>query len=715
MSKELINIDKFDKGLIPSVDPQDIDPNAMSYSENLDANVNGKLQGIPGNSVKSATLGLNYQRGGFLKRANGMYDLIYSDGTNIKAIQDFYGTPSGSTVISSVVGKAFVKQGLHMHIGTGNTSSNTTKWVGYTGTNLFGGISQLAYTGSGLNDAHPLGNYSGAANATFTIKISSLGTPDQWQWKKDSGSYSTAVDISSGVMTLQDGISVLFFATTGHALDDVWTFNVAVPSTAIFGSDALLSTYEGSSAGQFTLTGGGGSSTYLHRWKFSLVYDGISESSLSIGYVDAQVPNKDILTETLTLTLHGAGLSPNSFDKRLTSVNLYCAVSIDTNAANLGESQLVTSIPLTELSINYEQQLYINTGNDIYWLGVKIGSILGITYQQNTGIPETNDVVILNYNLAAIANGYNIVGDCYENSLIDAQFRLFRSKQGQYNNFDIVNDSMYIGFTPLAMEAFNGKLYVWDSSHTYVVDPDGLFIQDIIPGIGCSNDRSCEVIEVDEAHALIWSDVNNVYMSVGSGVMPIGDAIKIKAESGSVAWQSMINSSAIIIYDAVKQLVLIFVSLVANTDTQVFAYHILRKRWDYFPSFAAASTFITGAFTGANGETYAATSANLYNNFGSTTNRAWVYIGSELTFNTVEQIKAFYNFRIDSAGTGTTTPYYSIDKGSNYRTLTNTTEIKDVSGNWERHNSIRLKLTGAVGSCYVNAIELLYRKMMGVR
>jgi len=739
MPKRNIEISSFDKGLITSVNPQDIDVNAMSYSENLDANQNGKLQGILGNSVKSSTLGLGYQRGGFLHRLTGQYDLIYTDGVNINTILDFYGTPSGSTILSGVVGKTFLREGRHFYIGTGNDSSHPTKWVGYTDYQPMGGIGQTTFTGTGVDDVWAYGNYTDTVNHIYKIVIIATGANDTFKVQKDGVDLVTGISIATNQFfyLIENGIGIYFANETGHVVSDNWAFTANAKNLTIAHYNAQLSTYDAgltfsaASDGEVFMIGtvSGGTAIVLHRYAYSLTYDGVNESILNESPLDLNTDGT-FNSESITLIIKNGATSLSAIDSRITGINLYLAVSTDLTAANLGLYKLVQSATMNSLSpdaayypttvigfqsYNYSTTSFLPEGADRASYISVIAAMIGQSYEQITGIPQNADPVILNYNLSAELNGYAFVMNGYENSLTYSDLMLFRSKAGAFGAFDIINNSMWLGFNPVAVKAFNGKLYIWDTSHTYVVDPDGLFIQDILPGVGCSNDRSVEAIEVEQAHALVWSDANNIYLTQGSGIIPIGDAIKVPAESGALNWQGIVNSSAIIIYDAVKQLVLIFISKVANTDTQVFAYHIIKKRWDYFPDFAAASTFITGAFMGINGETYAATSANLYNNFGSTSNRAWIYIGSELIMGLAKQPKKYYNFKIDSAGTGTITPYYSINKGSSYRGLTSPDLIQDVSGIWEKQNSIRLKLTGAVGSCYVNAIELLYRIMDGVR
>lgn len=87
------------------------------------------------------------------------------------------------------------------------------------------------------------GSYTGTSDdAMFEIKIESIGTPDKMQWRKDGGSWSTATDVLTTAMTLSDGVTVTFSATTGNTLKDRWfvcagkipyTFFVYMPSCKI--------------------------------------------------------------------------------------------------------------------------------------------------------------------------------------------------------------------------------------------------------------------------------------------------------------------------------------------------------------------------------------------------------------------------------------------------------------------------------------------------
>jgi hypothetical protein len=85
----------------------------------------------------------------------------------------------------------------------------------------------ISYTGTGHNDLHViLDTYNGNEDLIFTVKISSTGTPDKYQYSTDGGTtWSTAANTSTSATLLgSTGVYVMWEATTGHDASEVWTF-----------------------------------------------------------------------------------------------------------------------------------------------------------------------------------------------------------------------------------------------------------------------------------------------------------------------------------------------------------------------------------------------------------------------------------------------------------------------------------------------------------
>lgn len=94
-------------------------------------------------------------------------------------------------------------------------------------------IDTPAFQGS-LNDLTPSGTLSNPSDIDFEIIIDATGTPDTFKWSKTGGASFAAsgVPISGGAQFLDNGISVTFAATTGHALNDQWDFKAYAPDSS---------------------------------------------------------------------------------------------------------------------------------------------------------------------------------------------------------------------------------------------------------------------------------------------------------------------------------------------------------------------------------------------------------------------------------------------------------------------------------------------------
>jgi len=91
-------------------------------------------------------------------------------------------------------------------------------------------------TGSGLNDATFGGTYTGASTKNYRVKVTATGTPDSFKYSSDGGSSYSASDIemrSDGPQTLDEGLTILWGATTGHTLNDEFQSTVIVPLTTL--------------------------------------------------------------------------------------------------------------------------------------------------------------------------------------------------------------------------------------------------------------------------------------------------------------------------------------------------------------------------------------------------------------------------------------------------------------------------------------------------
>lgn len=82
-----------------------------------------------------------------------------------------------------------------------------------------------------LDDLSLTGTFTGSVAATFEVEIDAEGAPDTFQWRKDSGSWTTGVSVTGAAQLLSDGISVTFAATTGHSYSFKWTITASPTTT----------------------------------------------------------------------------------------------------------------------------------------------------------------------------------------------------------------------------------------------------------------------------------------------------------------------------------------------------------------------------------------------------------------------------------------------------------------------------------------------------
>lgn len=102
-------------------------------------------------------------------------------------------------------------------------------------------ISATTFTGTGLDNMVTAGTYTGNSTAaiTFTVVVDATGTPDTFKWKMGVMDYVTGVAMTGGNQALRDGVSIKFNTTTGHTLNDQWTFTVS--AMAVFGQQVYTS------------------------------------------------------------------------------------------------------------------------------------------------------------------------------------------------------------------------------------------------------------------------------------------------------------------------------------------------------------------------------------------------------------------------------------------------------------------------------------------
>ena len=89
-------------------------------------------------------------------------------------------------------------------------------------------VGAVTITGAGLDDLSVLGRYLGLTPIDLQIEIDLAGVPDTFKWSKDGGATweATGIAITGAEQVLTEGLTILFAATTGHTLTDLWDCTV---------------------------------------------------------------------------------------------------------------------------------------------------------------------------------------------------------------------------------------------------------------------------------------------------------------------------------------------------------------------------------------------------------------------------------------------------------------------------------------------------------
>ena len=744
MPRESFDISRFDKGTISAVDSTDIPIDANVSSKNVDSYLGvGTVTGIPTTTNIGASGVGNCNKvidGVLIQDLDSKYTLLTKIADEIKGLSDFYSARSslgfGSTLatvsLTSGENSTLIPRNKEVHIGRGTT---LPPWyVGYRESHLFGGIGLTTFTkfaGTYYNDAFFGGNYTGSANATYTVYITAV-SPDKFKWYKDGGGPSAETAVSTSPITLSDGVTVEFGNLTGHGVSDLWEVKVKAKANIISKAAELVPYLDNGVNGELTVTATASGATTpanfvngsLSRYKICFVYDDLQESPLLFAAdvnfaADANYVSIDILIEKSASDSYIAALNP-----RITALNLYRADSLTGDEIDLGYSRLVATFDLTKLS-NYAvsylaDKLYLwtdypNFPNNRIFSDYLDFYPVGATYEANSGIPETATTTIVNYGLGTVINDSLIVADCFKTELPGAKQMLFKSQQFRYDIFDFVNTNIILPRVPNALASFAGRTFAFDKSTTWRINPDQFYVEEELKGIGCLGQNQILVT----VYGIFWADANNVYWYDGSKINPIADAI-LPTYQAIAQNATAINNVVKVLFDGKRSLVLICTNATVPGDTPTYtyvawAYSIKLQRWDYHEYSTGNTTAFSGGFMGLSNEAYSSSPDYIRQLLSSNTKLSAEYITGDFTLGDAKIDKHFCHIKTDFAstlGTGDAV-FYSFDKGSNYTQLSDTATGAIPIAN-VKQKTMRVKITLGATNVLKN-MTIVYRRLIGLR
>jgi len=200
--------------------------------------------------------------------------------------------PQGDSSLYDRTKKMFVKISASEVVGDSpgpikfmetSNAANTTSYDGFilareSGNGLLSCPGAPVFSGASQDDMWVYGGKDTSSIKEYVVKIDSVGTPDTFKWSIDNGStwVATGVSITSSAIQLGSyDVYVQFRATTGHTINDQWSFKNDQAYIAIdtLNSSPDLSGPNGAIVGVFTVN-----IPYGYTGRYRLVY-GISDSA----------------------------------------------------------------------------------------------------------------------------------------------------------------------------------------------------------------------------------------------------------------------------------------------------------------------------------------------------------------------------------------------------------------------------------------------------
>lgn len=426
-------------------------------------------------------------------------------------------------------------------------------------------------------------------------------------------------------------------------------------------------------------------------YKISFTYEGTQEGPLSkttwaLIRAAGKTHNVDIVI----------GLLKAALSRRITAINLYRAEGASTSQKAEGFYRLVATknldIPTFSESATgvYSTRIY-----DTY-------EAQGASYEARTGMSETLTDNSVQYELSTLLNGSLFTAKCRHAELDDADHMIFKSKPYRFDAFNWPDEHIRLPDIPTAISSFGGRLFVFTSKNVYRINPEGLFVEEVLDAAGCMGYQSLVQTEI----GIFFCDAQNVYVTDGTKIVPVGLPIRESLTTGGFGWRNvghtLWNPKAV--YSSETNQVHFIVSY-SGTSVYAFSYHIPYKRWDILTLLdTGGDPLAYGAYTGKNGEVYYSNDTTVNRLGGGATRMAFLWISKKIDAGDATQNKKFYAVQADQTATTVT---YSKDGGV-YKAV-------PVGSTDRIAKSYQVKLQGTGSTSIVYSLAVMFRRMVGFR
>ena len=395
-----------------------------------------------------------------------------------------------------------------------------------------------------------------------------------------------------------------------------------------------------------------------YYYKTSYVYDGFQESPLGDMTVITST-GKQIEVELRVQNTSG-------ISARVSHINLYMADSAGDASSPEGFYRYVSTFELDTTWNSVSDPAEDPDWGSYYNRHYNHSTGITASYEARVGISEVLDSTIVNYGLSAELNSQLFVARCYHKDVTDASNYLFKSKPYNYDQFDWTTDFLILPTYPTAIASFNGRIYVFDENNMYRIEPNNMYIEDVKEGVGCLSQYSVCVTD----YGMCFADKHYVYLFDGNQTIPISMKIS-KGGSLSDSWDNLdtAHSPRIAFHNKLKSFLITFKN---STTYYVWAYNVVKRRWDYWRPFSihGASDNTAepkGFFYGKDGEVLFSCNNNMYDMLADSTNkRSFDWHSKQLTLGQDTQVKRFNNFSLSGSPSGSlgTNVNIKVDDGS---------------------------------------------------
>lgn len=400
-------------------------------------------------------------------------------------------------------------------------------------------------------------------------------------------------------------------------------------------------------------------------YRFSIVYDGFQESPLGASY-SVRSTGKKVQFKLI--------LTTDNFPKRATAIRMYRGTSVSTSNKELGgyyhfiKEVDLTSYPVDNLANYPDGASGTNLGGEADYTESREVTIIdtgpsGATYETMSGLFEDMTDSNVKYKLSAKLNDHLFIANCDHHSQSNAQNMIYKSIAYKPSLINWALDFLKLPEAPTAIQAFNGRIYVFSKSKTYRIEPNGLYLEDVYEGAGCLGPEA--VITTD--YGMFYCDENNIYMHDGQTSRAIGDQILHSDTSGKGYLDDLVAAYCKIGFLSKKKTIVVF-----HDQALAYAYHIPSNSWN-----AWTTVELSSVCQGKNSELLATYNSNnyLYDMFSNATRSTFDWTSSKIGARHKTQKKKWYEAIVAYEGTKPTVTLYGDYSG----VALSTTEVAETN------------------------------------